>query len=129
MEAPGQMKVIVVIASPTRGFATPEADTPPVIRPYAAPLQDQDEKGSFNSLGFNVVLCGESPQPGLTVKYRRWMSLFCGLKYLLGSTSEELVLKIMAEIVPTHAQRSGGMLLPDAPCLTATLVCKAKESS
>jgi hypothetical protein len=46
MEAPGQMKVIVVIASSTRGFAAPEADTPPVIRPYAGPLQDQDEKGS-----------------------------------------------------------------------------------
>jgi hypothetical protein len=47
MEAPGQMKVIVVIASRTRGFAVPEADTPPVIRPYAGPLQDQDEKRSL----------------------------------------------------------------------------------
>ena len=40
------MWLIVVIASSTRGFAIPQADTPPVIRPYAAPLQDQDEKGS-----------------------------------------------------------------------------------
>jgi hypothetical protein len=35
MEAPGQMKVIVVIASSTRGFAAPQADTPLVISPYA----------------------------------------------------------------------------------------------
>jgi hypothetical protein len=49
MEAPGRMKVIVVIASLTRGFAAPEADAPPVIRPYAGPLQDQDEKGSVSS--------------------------------------------------------------------------------
>jgi hypothetical protein len=48
MEAPGQMKVIVVIASSTRGFAAPQADTPPVISPYAGPLQDQDEKGSVS---------------------------------------------------------------------------------
>jgi hypothetical protein len=47
MEAPGQMKVVVVIASLTRGFAAPEADTPSVIRPYARPLQDRDEKGSL----------------------------------------------------------------------------------
>jgi hypothetical protein len=43
------MMEIVVIASSTRGFAMPQADTPPVIRPYAEPLQDQDEKHSLNS--------------------------------------------------------------------------------
>ena len=37
-----------MIASSTRGFATPQADTPPVISPYARPLQDQDEKGSLS---------------------------------------------------------------------------------
>jgi hypothetical protein len=41
------MKVIVVIASLTRGFAAPEAGTPSVIRSYAGPLQDPDEKGSL----------------------------------------------------------------------------------
>jgi hypothetical protein len=41
--------MVVVIASSTRGFAVPEADTPPVIRPHAGPLQDQDEKGSLTS--------------------------------------------------------------------------------
>jgi hypothetical protein len=40
------MRVVVVIASSTRGFAVPEADTPPVISPYARSVQDQDEKGS-----------------------------------------------------------------------------------
>jgi hypothetical protein len=42
------MWLIVVIASSTRGFAMPQADTPPVISPYAALLQDQDEKGSMS---------------------------------------------------------------------------------
>jgi hypothetical protein len=53
MEAPGQVDTIVVIASPTRGFALPPADMPPVIRAYPATPQDQDEKGS--------LILGEAP--------------------------------------------------------------------
>jgi hypothetical protein len=41
------MMMIVAIASSTRGFAVPEADTPCKISAYARQLQDQDEKGSF----------------------------------------------------------------------------------
>jgi hypothetical protein len=43
------MRVIVVIASSTRGFAVPEADTPTLISPSASPSQDQDEKGSMHA--------------------------------------------------------------------------------
>src|SRR6266851_2328843 len=39
----GQMRVIVVIASPTRGFTTPRDGTPTVINPCPS-TQDQDEK-------------------------------------------------------------------------------------
>jgi hypothetical protein len=47
MEAPGQMQVIVVIDSSTRGFAVPEADTPALISLSTPPTQDQDENGSL----------------------------------------------------------------------------------
>jgi hypothetical protein len=46
MEAPGQMMMIVAIASSTRGFAATEADTPPEISRFAELRQGQDEKGS-----------------------------------------------------------------------------------
>ncbi len=39
------MRVIVVIASPTRGFTTPRDGTPTVINPCPS-TQDQDEKAS-----------------------------------------------------------------------------------
>jgi len=41
------MRVVVVIASSTRGFTTPRAATPTVINPYPRP-PDQDEKGSLS---------------------------------------------------------------------------------
>jgi hypothetical protein len=41
----GQMRVIVVIASSTRGFTTPRDGTPTVINPCPS-TQDQDEKAS-----------------------------------------------------------------------------------
>jgi hypothetical protein len=41
------MRVIVVIASPTRGFTTPRDGTPTVINPCPS-TQDQDEKASVN---------------------------------------------------------------------------------
>jgi hypothetical protein len=62
MEAPGQMRVVVVIASLTRGFAVPEADTPPAIRPCAAPLQDQDEKGSLFQHSIQATAQARDPQ-------------------------------------------------------------------
>jgi hypothetical protein len=40
--------MVVVIASPTRGFSLLQAAAPPVISPYPGPPQDQDEKGSRN---------------------------------------------------------------------------------
>jgi hypothetical protein len=43
------MKVVVVIASSTRGFTTPRAAAPAVINPYPS-TQDQDEKGSLPTL-------------------------------------------------------------------------------
>jgi hypothetical protein len=49
------MMEIVVIASSTRGFAMPQADTPPVIRPYAEPLQDQDEKHSMKRIAWAAL--------------------------------------------------------------------------
>src|SRR5690349_12754841 len=41
------MRVIVVIASSTRGFTTPRDGTPPVINPCPS-TQDQDEKASVH---------------------------------------------------------------------------------
>ena len=55
-----------MIASSTRGFVLPQADTPPVISPYAGPPQDQDEKGSLST---DVSSCWfvpcNAPEPGL----------------------------------------------------------------
>ena len=54
------MWLIVVIASSTRGFAIPQADTPSVIRPFAGPLQDQDEKRSVQlDLALEVDVLGD----------------------------------------------------------------------
>ena len=55
----------MVIASSTRGFAVPEADTPPVISPYAGPLQDQDEKRSLSTgaLPPSTPECSLQPSP------------------------------------------------------------------
>jgi hypothetical protein len=40
-----------VIASSTRGFAVPQAGTPPMISTNARPPQHQDEKGSVRRVG------------------------------------------------------------------------------
>ena len=42
--SPRRMTRILVDRFIYQGFAMPQADTPPVIRTYANPLQDQDEK-------------------------------------------------------------------------------------
>jgi hypothetical protein len=42
----GRQCLIVAIDPSTRGSGMPQADTPCLIRLYAAPSQDQDEKGS-----------------------------------------------------------------------------------
>jgi hypothetical protein len=48
--------MVVVIASPTRGFSLLQAAAPPVISPYPGPPQDQDEKGSLRWPGESDLL-------------------------------------------------------------------------
>jgi hypothetical protein len=45
------MRVVVVIASSTRGFAALQADAPSVTSPYQVRYQEQDEKGSVPRSG------------------------------------------------------------------------------
>ena len=79
----GQMRVIVVIASSTRGFTTPRDGTPPVINPCPS-TQDQDEKASLSEAGSSALADIGHRQGGV-----RPRSIRCSLHSSVAGLREE----------------------------------------